>query len=136
METILVVNAGSSSLKFQVFALAGEGEQRFWPQLSRDPDPFRTEETSSRVIDTSQRMLAPVIAVQDDSPAAPAPVVMPDSRIRESSAQFVPPSNRQTSASEPKKPERNPLPKRKVVVAHVKHPTISYRPASEFRDQP
>ena len=40
METILVVNAGSSSLKFQVFALAGEGEQRFWPQLSRDPDPF------------------------------------------------------------------------------------------------
>ena len=109
METILVVNAGSSSLKFQVFALAGEGEQRFWPQLSRDPDPFRTEETSSRVIDTSQRMLAPVIAVQDDSPAAPAPVVMPDSRIRESSAQFVPPSKRQTSASEPKKPERNPL---------------------------
>lgn len=95
METILVVNAGSSSLKFQVFALAGEGEQRFWSQLSRDPDPFRTEETSSRVIDTSQRMLAPVIAVQDDSPAAPAPVVMPDSRIRESSAQFVPPSNRQ-----------------------------------------
>ena len=114
METILVVNAGSSSLKFQVFALAGEGEQRFWPQLSRDPDPFRTEETSSRVIDTSQRMLAPVIVVQDDSPAAPGPVVMPDSRIRESSAQFVPPSNRQTSASEPKKPERNPLPKRKV----------------------
>ena len=124
METILVVNAGSSSLKFQVFARAGEGEQRFWPQLSRDPDPFRTEETSSRVIDTSQRMLAPVIAVQDDSPAAPAPVVMPDSRIRESSAQFVPPSNRQTSASEPKKPERNPLPKRKVVVDHVKHPAI------------
>jgi hypothetical protein len=124
METILVVNAGSSSLKFQVFALAGEGEQRFWPQLSRDPDPFRTKETSSRVIDTSQRMLAPVIAVQDDSPAAPAPVVMPDSRIRESSAQFVPPSNRQTSASEPKKPERNLLPKRKVVVVYVKHPAI------------
>jgi hypothetical protein len=46
-------------------------------------------ETSSRVIDTSQRMLAPVIAVQDDSPAAPGPVVMPDSRIRESSAQFT-----------------------------------------------
>jgi acetate kinase len=40
METILVVNAGSSSLKFQVVALAGEGEQRFWPQLSRDPDLF------------------------------------------------------------------------------------------------
>ena len=135
METILVVNAGSSSLKFQVFALAGEGEQRFWPQLSRDPDPFRTEETSSRVIDTSQRMLAPVIAVQDDSPAAPAPVVMPDSRIRERSAQFVPPSKRQTSASEPKKPERNPLPKRKLVVAHVKHPAISYRPASEPSEQ-
>ena len=77
------------------------------------------------VIDTSQRMLAPVIAVQDDSPAAaPAPVVMPDSRIRESSAQFVPPSKRQTSASEPKKPERNPLPKRKLVVVHVKHPAI------------
>jgi hypothetical protein len=124
METILVVNAGSSSLKFQVFALAGEGEQRFWPQLSRDPDPFRPEETSSRVIDTSQRMLAPVIAVQDDSPAAPAPVVMPDSRIRESSAQFVPASKTQTSASGPKKPERNPLLKRKLVVAHVKHPAI------------
>ena len=76
------------------------------------------------VIDTSQRMIAPVIAVQDDSPAAPAPFVMPDSRIREGFAQLVLPSNRQTSASEPKKPERNPLPKRKVVVAHVKHPAI------------
>lgn len=76
------------------------------------------------VIDTSQRMIAPVIAVQDHSPAAPAPFVMPDSRIRESLAQFVPPSKRQTSASEPKKPERNPLPKRKLVVAHVKHPAI------------
>jgi hypothetical protein len=69
-------------------------------------------------------MLAPVIAVQDDSPAAPAPVVMPDSRSRESSAQFIPPSNRQTSGSEPKKRERNPLPKRKLVVARVKHPAI------------
>jgi hypothetical protein len=76
------------------------------------------------VIDTSQHMIAPVIAAQDDSPAAPAPFVMPDSRIRESFAQLVRPSNRQTSASEPKKPERNPLPKRKVAVAHVKHPTI------------
>jgi hypothetical protein len=76
------------------------------------------------VIDTSQRMLAPVIVVQDDSPAAPAPVVMPDSRIRETSAQFVPASKRQTSASGPKKPERNRLLKRKLVVAHVKHPTI------------
>jgi hypothetical protein len=141
METILVVNAGSSSLKFQVFALAGEGEQRFWPQLSRDPDPFRTEETSSRVIDTSQRMLAPVIAVQDDSPAAPGPVVMPDSRIRESSAQLVPPSNRQTSASEPKKPERNPLPKRKVSsftssIQQFMSPSIrTLRPIGEPRDK-
>jgi hypothetical protein len=76
------------------------------------------------VIDTSQRMIAPVIAAQDDSPAAPAPFVMPDSRIRESFAQLVLPSNRQTSASEPKKPERNPRPKRKVVIAHAKHPAI------------
>lgn len=76
------------------------------------------------VIDTSQRMIAPVIAAQDESPAAPAPFVMPDSRIRESFAQLVLPSNRQTSASEPKKPERNPLRQRKVVVAHVKHPAI------------
>ena len=76
------------------------------------------------VIDTSQRMIAPVIAAQDDSPAAPAPFVMPDSRFREGFAQFVLSSNRQTSVSEPKKPERNLLPKRKVVVAHVKHPTI------------
>ena len=76
------------------------------------------------VIDTSQPMIAPVIAAQDDSPVAPAPFVTPDSRIRESFAQFVQASNRQTSASEPKKPEHNPLPKRKVVVAHVKHPTI------------
>ena len=36
------------------------------------------------VIDTSQRMIAPAIAAQDDSPAAPAPLVMPDSRVRES----------------------------------------------------
>jgi hypothetical protein len=76
------------------------------------------------VIDTSQRMIAPVIAVQDDSPAAPAPFVMPDSRILENFAQFVPASKRQASASEPKKPERNPLPKRKLVVAQVKHPAI------------
>ena len=124
METILVVNAGSSSLKFQVFALAGEGEQRFWPNFPVIRIHSELKRPPAVVIDTSQRMLAPVIAVQDDSPAAPAPVVMPDSRIRESSAQFVPPSNRQTSASEPKKPERNPLPKRKLVVAHVKHPAI------------
>ena len=83
------------------------------------------------VIDTSQPMIAPVIAAQDGSPSAPAPFVMPDSRIRESLAQF-----RQTSASEPKKLERNPLPKRKILEAHVKHPTILYRRASEFRDQP
>lgn len=76
------------------------------------------------VIDTSQRMIAPVIAAQDDSPVAPAPFVMPDSRIRESFAQLVLPSNRQTSASAPKKPERNPPPKRKVVVAHVQHQAI------------
>ena len=88
------------------------------------------------VIDTSQRMIAPAIVAQDDSPAAPAPFFVPDSRVRESFAQFVLPSNRQTSASEPKKPERNLLPKRKVLAAHVKHPTISYRRASAFRDQP
>jgi hypothetical protein len=86
---------------------------------------------SAVVIDTSQRMIAPVIAAQDDGPAASAPIVLPDSRIRESFAQLVLASNKQTSASEPKKP-RNPLPKRKVVVAHVKHPAISYPPASEF----
>lgn len=124
METILVVNAGSSSLKFQVFALAGEGEPRFWPNFPVIRIHSELKRPPAVVIDTSQRMLAPVIAVQDDSPAAPAPVVMPDSRIRERSAQFVPPSKRQTSASEPKKPERNPLPKRKLVVAHVKHPAI------------
>jgi hypothetical protein len=90
---------------------------------------------SAMVIDTSQRMIAPLIAAQDDSPAAPAPSVIPDSRIRESFAQLVLLSNRQMSASEPKKPERHPLPKRKVVLAHVKHPTISYHQASEFRDQ-
>jgi len=75
------------------------------------------------VIDTSQRMIAPVIATQDDSPATPAPFVMADSRILESFAQLTLPSNRQTSTSEPKKPERNLLPKRRVVVAHVRHPT-------------
>jgi hypothetical protein len=124
METILVVNAGSSSLKFQVFALAGEGEPRFWPNFPVIRIHSELKRPPAVVIDTSQRMLAPVIAVQDDSPAAPAPVVMPDSRIRESSAQFVPASKRQTSASGPKKPERNPLLKRKLVVAHVKHPAI------------
>jgi hypothetical protein len=124
METILVVNAGSSSLKFQVFALAGEGEPRFWPNFPVIRIHSELKRPPAVVIDTSQRMLAPVIAVQDDSPAAPAPVVMPDSRIRESSAQFVPASKRQTSASGPKKPERNPQLKRKLVVAHVKHPAI------------
>jgi len=65
------------------------------------------------VIDTSRRMIAPVIAVQDEGPAAPAPFIMPDSRIQESFAQLVLSATRQTSASEPKKPERNPRPKRK-----------------------
>jgi len=88
METILVVNAGSSSLKFQVFALAGEGEPRFWPNFPVIRIHSELKRPPAVVIDTSQRMLAPVIVVQDDSPAAPAPVVMPDSRIRESSAQF------------------------------------------------
>ena len=64
------------------------------------------------VIDASQRMIVPVIVAQDDSPTAPAPFVVPDSRVRESFAQFVLSSNRQTGASEPKKPERNLLPKR------------------------
>jgi hypothetical protein len=75
-------------------------------------------------IDTSQSITAPVIAVQDDNPATPAPLVAPDSRIRESFAQFVLLSKRQTSATEPKKPERSPLPKRKAVVVHVQHPAI------------
>ena len=135
METILVVNAGSSSLKFQVFALAGEGEPRFWPNFPVIRIHSELKRPPAVVIDTSQRMLAPVIAVQDDSPAAPAPVVMPDLRIRETSAQFVPPSKRQTSASEPKKPERNPLPKRKLVVAHVKHPAIHIAQHQNPRDQ-
>ena len=137
METILVVNAGSSSLKFQVFALAGEGEPRFWPNFPVIRIRSELKRPPAVVIDTSQRMLAPVIAVHDDSPGAPAPVVMPDSRIRESSAQFIPPSNRQTSGCEPKKPERNPLPKRKLVVAHVKYPATPSikisRPTSEPR---
>jgi hypothetical protein len=85
------------------------------------------------VIDTSQRMIAPVIAAQDDSPVAPAPFVMPDSRIRESFAQLVLPSNRQTGAGEPKKPERDPPPKRKVVVAHVQHPAIHIAQHQNFQ---
>ncbi|MGB9315194.1 MAG: hypothetical protein WCB62_09240, partial [Pseudolabrys sp.] len=96
METILVLNAGSSSLKLQVFALAGEREQRFWPNFPVIRIHSERKRPPAVIIDTSQRMLSPVIAVQDDSPAASAPVVMPDSRIRESSAQFVPPSNRQS----------------------------------------
>ncbi len=133
METILVVNAGSSSLKFQVFVLAGEGEPRFWPNFPVIRIHSELKRPPAVVIDTSQRMIAPVIAVQDDSPAAPAPFVMPDSRILESLAQFVPPSKRQTSASELKKPERNPLPKRKLVVAHVKHPAIHIAQHQNFQ---
>ena len=83
-------------------------------------------------IDTSQRMIAPVIAAQDDSPATPAPFIMPDSRIRDSFAQLVLLSNRQTSASEPKKPERNLLPKREVAVAHVKRPAIHIAQRQNF----
>jgi hypothetical protein len=50
---------------------------RIHSQLKRPP---------AVVIDTRQRMIAPVIAAQDDSP------VMPDSRVRESFAQLVLPS--------------------------------------------
>jgi hypothetical protein len=110
LEAVLPLPARQSSASGPNFPVI-----RIHSELKRPP---------AVVIDTSQRMIAPVIAAQDDSPAAPAPYVMPDSRILESFAQFVPPTNRQASANKPKKPERNPLPKRKVVIAHVKHPTF------------
>lgn len=85
------------------------------------------------VIDSSQSMIAPVIAAQDDSPAAPAPLpIMPASRVRDSFAQYVLPSNRQADASELKKPARRLPPRRKVLLAHVKLPAISDRSASEL----
>jgi hypothetical protein len=66
------------------------------------------------VIDTSQRVIAPVIAVQDDGPMPPAPFVMPDSRVRESFAQFVLLSKKQ----------RAPMSRRSR--SEIRYPNVSF----------
>ena len=78
------------------------------------------------VIDTNQPAIVPSVTVEADAAAAPQSFARPDTRIRESFAQLVPPTLKQTGDSEPKKQERKTQRKRKVVSAHLPHHLIVF----------
>jgi hypothetical protein len=78
------------------------------------------------VIDTNQPAIVPSVTAQADAAAAPQSFARPDTRIRESFAQLVPPTLKQTGDSDPKRQERKPRPKRKVARAHLPHHPILF----------
>jgi hypothetical protein len=78
------------------------------------------------VIDTNQPAIVPSVTVEADAAAAPQSFARPDTRIRESFAQLVPPTLKQTGDSEPQKQERKTQRKRKVVRAHLPHHLIVF----------
>jgi hypothetical protein len=81
------------------------------------------------VIDTNQPAIVPSVTAQADPAAAPQSFARPDTRIRESFAQLVPPTLKRTGDGEPKKQERKTQPKRKVARAHLPHrPTLFAQP--------
>jgi len=84
------------------------------------------------VIDTNQRAIVPPVTAQADAAAAPQSFALPDTRIRQSFAQLVPPTPKQTGVSEPKKQERKPQPKRKVARARLPHHPILFAQPHHF----
>ena len=84
------------------------------------------------VIDTNQPAIVPSVTAQADAAAAPQSFARPDTRIRESFAQLVPPTLKQTGDSEPKKQERKTQPKRKVARAHLPHHPILFAQPHHF----
>ena len=84
------------------------------------------------VIDTNQPAIVPSVTAQADAAAAPQSFARPDTRIRESFAQLVPPTLKRTGDSEPKKQERKTQPKRKVARAHLPHHPILFAQPHHF----
>jgi hypothetical protein len=84
------------------------------------------------VIDTNQPAIVPSVTAQADAAAAPQRFARPDTRIRESFAQLVPPTLKRTGDSEPKKQERKTQPKRKVARAHLPHHPILFAQPHHF----
>ena len=78
------------------------------------------------VIDTNQPAIVPSVTAQADAAAAPQSLARPDTRIRQSFAQLVPPTLKQARDSEPKKQERKTQRTRKVVRAHPPHHPILF----------
>ena len=85
------------------------------------------------VIDTNQPAIVPSVTAQADAAVAPQSFARPDTRIRESFAQLVPPTLKRTGDGEPKKQERKTQPKRKVARAQLPAPPDTVCPASSFR---
>ncbi|MGC2219325.1 MAG: hypothetical protein WA645_16935, partial [Pseudolabrys sp.] len=84
------------------------------------------------VIDTNQPAIVPSVTAQADAAAAPQSFARPDTRIRQSFAQLVPPTLKQARDSEPKKQERKTQPKRKVARAHLPHHPILFAQPRHF----
>jgi hypothetical protein len=84
------------------------------------------------VIDTKQRAILPPVSARADATAAQQSFSLPDTRIRESFAQLVPPTPKLTGVSEPKKQERKPQPKRKVARARLPHHPILFAQPHSF----
>jgi hypothetical protein len=84
------------------------------------------------VIDTNQRAIVSPVTAQADAAAAPQSFAFPDTRIRESFAQLVPPTPKQIGVSEPEKQERKPQPKRKVARARLPHHPILFAQPHHF----
>ena len=84
------------------------------------------------VIDTKQRAILPPVSARADATAAQQSFSLPDTRIRESFAQLVPPTPKLTGVSEPKMQERKPQAKRKVARARLPHHPILFAQPHSF----
>ena len=82
------------------------------------------------VIDTNQPAMVPSVTAQADAAAAPQSFARPDTRTRESSAQLVPPTLKQTGNSEPKKQDST---KAQGCKGSPPAPPDTVCPASSFR---
>jgi hypothetical protein len=79
------------------------------------------------VFDTSLPTIVPAQTAKTEA-SVPAPSTVADvsakTRVREAFAQLQPSDLKQTDASEPKKPEPKPQPKRKIAKKHVAPPPM------------
>ena len=86
------------------------------------------------VLDTNQPMIERAVTAREEAAAAPPTAVMPEPRLRESFAQFIPPQPKQIDAGDPKRPK--PQPKHVVARTRINHRAmrIAQRPHSGFFD--